>query len=108
MKNRFFVGLIVFLTLFIIACGSSSDTTIYYISGTVSGATLERVTINLTGAATLSTTTDANGYFSFTGGENGAFTLTPVKAGYTFNPASLEIVISGASVTNINFVAIAN
>jgi hypothetical protein len=62
----------------------------------------------MTGAATTSTTTDANGNFSFTGGENGTFTLTPVKVGYTFNPASLVVVVSGASVTNISFVAIAN
>lgn len=111
MISHFFsVGLVIFLMLFIMTCGSSDDTehAIYYISGTVSGATLEGVTINMTGAATLSTTTDAGGNFSFTGGENGTFTLTPVKAGYTFNPVSLVVVVSGASVTDIKFVATAD
>jgi hypothetical protein len=109
--NKFFsVGLIVFLMLFVIACGSSDDTEspTYYISGAVSGATLDGVTINLTGDATASAITDASGNFSFIGGENGTFTLTPVKAGYRFSPVSLVVVVSGASVTNINFVATAN
>lgn len=110
MINKFLSVVIVFLMLFIIACGSSDDTesATYYISGAVSGATLEGVTINLTGNASASATTDASGNFSFEGGENGTFTLTPVKAGYTFNPVSSVVVVSGASVTNINFVATAN
>ena len=108
--NKFFSVVVVFLMLFIIACGTSDDSgpPTYYISGAVSGATLDGVTINLTGDATASATTDASGNFSFEGGENGTFTLTPVKAGYTFNPVSLVVVVNGASVTNINFVATAN
>jgi hypothetical protein len=110
MINKFFsVGMIVFLMLFIIACGSSDNTqpVTYNISGAVSGATLDGVTINLTGMATASATTNASGNFSFTGGENGTFTLTPVKAGYAFNPVSSVVVVRGASVTNANFVATA-
>ncbi|MCX5826104.1 MAG: SpaA isopeptide-forming pilin-related protein [Deltaproteobacteria bacterium] len=119
MRNKFFsVGMIVFLMLFIIACGSSDDTSpvTYNISGAVSGATLAGVTINLTGAATTSTTTDASGNFSITGLANGTYTVTPVKAGdtgipvkavYTFNPVSSVVVVSGASVANANFVATA-
>ena len=108
MRNKFFsVGMLVFLMLFIIACGSSDDTppVTYNISGAVSGATLAGVTINLTGAAIASATTDASGNFSFTGRANGTYTVTPVKAGYTFNPASSVVVVSGANVTNTNFVA---
>jgi len=110
MRNKFFsVGMIVLLMLFIIACGSSDDAppVTYNISGTVSGATLDGITINLTGAATTSTTTDASGNFSITGLANGTYTVTSIKAGYTFNPVSSVVVVSGASVANANFVATA-
>ena len=110
MRNKFFsVGMIVFLLLFIIACGSSKDepAPTYSISGTVSGDTLAGVTINLSGAATATTTTDAGGNYSFTGRANGTYIVTPVKAGYIFNPVSLLAPVSGASVTGINFVATA-
>jgi major membrane immunogen (membrane-anchored lipoprotein) len=110
MRNKFFsVGMIVFIMLFIIACGSSDDTSpvTYNISGAVSGATLAGVTINLTGAATTSTMTDASGNFSITGLANGTYTVTSIKAGYTFNPVSSVVVVSGASVANANFVATA-
>jgi len=108
MRNKFFsYGMILFLMLFIIACGGGGDSApaTYNISGAVSGATLAGVTINLTGAATASATTDASGNFSFTGRANGSYTVTPSKAGYTFNPVSSVVVVSGASVTNTNFVA---
>jgi hypothetical protein len=113
MRNKFFsVGMIFFLMLFVIACSSSNDTApaTYSISGAVTGATpadVTGVTINLTGAATASTTTDASGTFSITGLSDGAYTVTPVKAGYIFNPVSLVASVSGASVTGINFVATA-
>ena len=111
MRNKFFsMGMIVFLLLFIIACGDGVDTPAptYNISGAVSGATVAGVTINLTGAATATTTTDASGNYSFTGRANGTYTVTPVKAGYIFNPVSSVAFVSGASVTGINFVATAN
>ena len=86
--------------------GSSSST--YNITGTVSGATSAGVTVNLTGAATASTTTDADGKFSFTGLANGTYTVIPVKTDYIFNPVSSVVVVSGANVTDTNFVAIDN
>ncbi|MFH1447022.1 MAG: carboxypeptidase-like regulatory domain-containing protein, partial [Chloroflexota bacterium] len=82
----------------------------YSISGAVTGADLAGlagVTINLTGAATASTTTDASGNFTFSGLADGTYTVTPVKEGFTFTPPSLEKVVKGASVTGANFVATA-
>ena len=107
MRNKFFsICMMVFMMLFIISCSSSdSPPPTYNISGAVSGATLSGVTINLTGAATATATTDANGNFSFTGRANGTYTVIPVKTGYIFNPVSMVVVVSGASVTDANSVA---
>ena len=78
----------------------------YSIAGTVSGATQSGVTINLTGAATKTITTDASGNYSFTTLSNGNYTVTPSKTGYTFNPASTAVSVSGASISGPNFIAV--
>lgn len=85
----------------------------YTISGNVTGANLQgqggmqqgAVTVNLTGAATKTTTTDQNGYYSFTGIANGDYTVTPVRSGLAFTPASSSVIVSGANASQINFTA---
>ena len=79
----------------------------YTISGTVTsgGAGLSGVTITLSGAATLSTTTNANGYYSFSGLANGQYTITPSKSGYSFNPSSRNPTVNGQDVPNQDFTA---
>jgi hypothetical protein len=67
-------------------------------SGSVSGTT-----IALTGASTASTTPDANGNYTFSGLLDGNYTVTPTKSGYTFNPASLPVTISGGNPPAQNF-----
>jgi hypothetical protein len=79
----------------------------YTITGAVSGATLAGVTINLTGAATASATTDAGGIYSIASLVNGSYTVTPSKIGYTFNPANSAVSVSGANVGGTNFTATA-
>jgi len=91
--------IIMFMT--VIGCDKKPATSV--ISGTVSGDVIQGVTINLTGAATTSTTTDSSGNFSFTNQENGNYTVTPYLDGYTFSPTSKDVAVSGASVTGINF-----
>jgi protocatechuate 3,4-dioxygenase beta subunit len=76
----------------------------YSITGQVKlsgGAGLDGVTINAkTG---LSSTTNTNGEFGFSGVTPGTYAITPSKAGYTFSPAYKLITISsydpGASFT---------
>jgi trimeric autotransporter adhesin len=79
----------------------------YSISGTVTsgGFGLLGAAVDLTGAATKSTTTDGNGNYSFTGLSNGAYTVTPTKAGYTFTPPSISVNVNGADVGGQSFVA---
>jgi len=77
----------------------------YSISGTVSGAVQEGVTMALSGTASKTTTTDSDGFYSFTGLINGTYTVTPSKSGYTFEPTSRSVTISGGSVVGKDFVA---
>jgi len=91
--------IIMFVT--VIGCDKKPATSV--ISGTVSGDLKAGITINLTGAATTSTTTDSSGNYSFTNQEDGNYTVTPYLDGYTFSPTSTAVAVSGTSVTGINF-----
>ena len=81
----------------------------YAISGTLSGAIAAGVTINLTGVANASITTNAIGNYSFSGLANGNYTVTPSLTGYTFNPAYINITVNNtnANVTGQNFTVVA-
>jgi len=48
--------------------------------------------------------TNGAGYYVFTSMLNGAYTVTPVLAGYSFNPTYKSVVISNANVVNVNFI----
>lgn len=77
------------------------------ISGTVSGTT--GVTITVTGGtANSGATTDGSGNYTVTGLYDGSYTVTPSKTGYTFNPISTSVTMSGANVTGTNFAGTAN
>ena len=79
----------------------------YSISGTVMPSSIgSGATINLSGAATASTTADSSGNFSFTGLANGTYTLTPGKAGATFSPASQIANVNSSSISGIKFNAV--
>jgi len=77
------------------------------ISGTISPANSgvgTLVTLNGPNQLTLTTTANASGNYSFTGLSTGSYTVTPSKAGYTFNPVSQAVSITSGSVT-ANFTA---
>ncbi|MFL6257119.1 MAG: carboxypeptidase regulatory-like domain-containing protein, partial [Pyrinomonadaceae bacterium] len=64
------------------------------------GAALAGVTVTLSGAQTATTTTDAQGRYSFANLPAGAaYTVTPSKLGYDFAPASKSFTDLGADET---------
>jgi len=75
------------------------------LSGTVSlnGLSLGGVTIILSGAASSSTSTATDGIYVFPNLPDGSYTVTPTLAGYTFNPVSIEVTISGESISGLDF-----
>ncbi len=96
------------------ASGNQAQYSAYYtpggasVSGNVSGAVLNGVTITLSGAASGSTVTNVNGNYLFAGLSNGIYTATPQLSGYTFSPPSQSITINGQDLTGVNFTSISN
>jgi hypothetical protein len=72
------------------------------ISGTVSPAAAGTA-ITLSGASSATTTTDANGNYSFTVLANGGYTVTPSKSLYSFAPSNAAITVNNANVIGVNF-----
>jgi len=103
--------LIVLLGLGLFACGGGGggggggSIDDYTISGTVSGDVTSGVTVTLSGASSGTTITDGSGNYSFTGLANGAYTVTPSLAGYTFSSTNLAVTLSGADSTGNDFVS---
>ena len=98
-----------------VGCSNSDDAvpaataTTYSISGVVAltGGPLTDVTVTLSGNITRTYTTGADGTYSFTGLTNGrTYTLTPILAGYTFNPGSTVVIFNGSDMA-ADFVATA-
>ena len=79
------------------ATATVSTAPIYCLTGSVSGAAVQNVTITLNGANTGSTLTDASGNYSFCGLVSGDYTVTPSLAGYSFTTTS-TITIGAANV----------
>jgi len=75
------------------------------VSGKVSGDILEGVRIDLTGKSVTSLFTPADGTYSFSFLESGAYTVTPSKFGYTFDPPSRSVTVAGADAGGVDFVA---
>src|SRR5260370_4089382 len=95
--DRYNPGIVEFLPL------STPPPPTYSISGTVSVAIVNGVTVPLSGASTASTATDPTGSYSFTGLSNGPYTITPSKPGFAFTPANQSATVNNANVPAINF-----
>jgi CHRD domain/Carboxypeptidase regulatory-like domain len=122
MKNgwirRVCSGSFVLLAIVLLAgCGGDDDNggavvpvpVTFSISGQVTstGAGLPGVTMALTGASSDNVITDADGNYTFTGLDNGSYTITPGRTGFTFTPTSSPRTVSGANITGVNFTATA-
>lgn len=80
----------------------------YAVSGTISGAVVSGVGVELRGLSLERTTrTDAGGVYVFTGLSNGSYMVIPSAAGYVFTPASSRAFrIDGADVTGQDFTSV--
>ncbi len=85
--------------------GLNFSTVTYSISGTISGSGGSGATVNLSGTSAGTVTADASGNYTFSNLNNGSYTVTPSKSGFTFTPASTAVNVSNASVTGVNFSA---
>jgi uncharacterized repeat protein (TIGR01451 family) len=91
---------------------SSANT--FAISGRVTnlsqnGANFAGIVVQLTGSTTAMRTTDASGNYSFTGLPGGGnYTVTPVRANYTFAPPALIFNSLSMDQTDANFAATVN
>jgi len=87
---------------------NGAPTTTYSIKGTVSGAVASGVKMTLSGAASATATTGADGTYTFSSLANGGYTVTPSKTGYTFSPTSTPVTINGADKTGVDFTSTVN
>ena len=97
------------------ACSHSTSTNpppsppqTFTLSGTLTPASAGAgATVALSGAGSATTTADSSGSYSFGGLAPGTYTITPSKSGFTFNPASQSLTVSGSNVTGVTFTAAA-
>lgn len=73
-----------------------------------SGSGLDGVTVTLTGDASDSVVTAGGGLYEFTGLNPGSYTVTPTKAGYTFDPTSAAVTIVGTDKIATTMAAVWN
>jgi len=81
---------------------------LYSISGTVrtsTGGPVAQVTMTLSGAASRTTQTDANGAYSFGDLAQGDYTVTPSRTGWSFAPASRSYTPLTSTQTAQDFTA---
>ena len=62
---------------------TANFSSLYSISGTISGTGGNGATVTLSGAASATVTADATGHYIFAGLANGAYTVTPTHTGFT-------------------------
>lgn len=75
----------------------------FTVSGTISGAIQAGVTVQLSGAKSTTTATDAGGAYRFTGLPNGSYMVIPSAAGFAFTPASRAFRVNDADLTSEDF-----
>jgi len=86
--------------------GTPDQTPTYSVRGTVlaGGSGLSGVTVS---AGNNSTVTGSGGAYVLSGLTEGRYTVTPVRSGYTFDPASRSVTLT-SNVTGVDFTATLN
>lgn len=94
--------LILTASLSLWGCGGSPS---YTVSGrvTAGGSALSGVTVTLAGDAQMTATTDTNGYYTFGDVQEGAFTVTPARSGYSFAPPVRNVWLGGMDAAGFDF-----
>jgi parallel beta-helix repeat protein len=64
------------------------------------------VSITLIGAASANITTEADGNYTFTGLQNGLYTVTPSKEGYAFAPSTHSVTVNNVDMIGQDFIAL--
>lgn len=67
------------------------------------GIGLAGVSVTLDPGALMTTVSGANGEYEFQGVADGAYTVAPLLASYSFSPSSAAANVSGADVENVDF-----
>jgi hypothetical protein len=74
----------------------------FNVSGTINPAqagTGTTVTLSQNGTTVATTSANSSGTYIFTNIANGTYTVTPANTGFTFNPASQPVTVSGGNAT---------
>ncbi len=78
----------------------------FSITGTITdagGTAFPDVTVTIANGEVYTTASGADGSYEYSGLPNGAYTVTPLKDGYTFEPAERELTIADAGVSGLDF-----
>ena len=75
------------------------------ISGYVTGAINEDVSVLLGGTASITDSTNIDGHYDFSGLASGYYTITPIKDGYSFEPPNYVIQNLVSVLQDMNFQA---
>jgi len=88
MRRRLFLAFILVSTFAVMGCKITGKIT------NDKGVGVEGITIELSGDASMSTSTDADGTYVFRGLRRGTYKVKPADEGYTFEPPSKKVKIS--------------
>ena len=113
--KRFSITIVILLSglvIIFLGCGSGEFSGYNFtISGAVSGAVKAGVTIALIDESEQQggiAVTDSNGNYTFSNLSNGSYIVKPSLSGFIFTPTSQVVILSSATVTNIDFTAVEN
>ncbi len=86
------------------AVTANSSSGAFSVTGSISpAADGNGAMIALSGPTSLTTTGNSSGTYSFSGLNNGIYTVTPSRTGYIFSPTVNSFTVEGGNVSGVNF-----